>query len=130
MSDWFFPDIEDTKCTESQRKDPLEEDLPAENDVGSTEYKRKISSLAPRRFRKLVTQLRFRLREGYGKATYYIGVDDDGKISDVDPSTLRTSMRTFRNMAKVAQAEVGEVKKLSSDGKTFYQIEVISDLSC
>jgi len=131
MTDWFFSSdfsLEEGMSVPSLQV--VDNVLPEESDVGHTEYKRKISKLPPRRFRKLVTQLRFRLREGFGKATYFIGVDDDGKVSDIDDATLRTSMRTFRNMAKMAGAEVAEVTKMKSeDGKSYFQVDVISDRS-
>lgn len=135
MANWFFSSEFSLDETTSLQVDyekirTNNTPLPAESDVGPTEYKRKISKLPPQRFRRLVTQLRFRLQEGFGKATYFIGVDDDGKVSNIDDATLRTSIRTFRNMVKFAGAEVAEVTKLKSkDDKTYFKVCVISNRS-
>lgn len=48
-------------------------DLPPEEEEGNIEYKLKLINPSPSRLQHLVTQLKWRLREGQGEAIYEIG---------------------------------------------------------
>ena len=48
-----------------------------EEEEGNIEYKRYISTLSKKRFSQLLSQMKWRLSEGEGKAIYYIGVNDE-----------------------------------------------------
>ena len=64
-----------------------------ESYFGNIEYKRFIkyphtnTNTNTRKNRKesLISQLKFRLKEGNGTCIYNIGVDDNGEISDINP---------------------------------------------
>lgn len=50
-----------------------EERLPPEPEQGNIEYKLKLVNPSSQRFEHLVTQMKWRLREGHGEAIYQIG---------------------------------------------------------
>lgn len=64
--------------------------------------------LSPRadRLRHLTTQLKWRLANGGGSATYIIGIDDDGTPSGIPPSQLRLSLAVLTRMAESLDATV------------------------
>ena len=51
----------------------LEDRLPPEPEQGNIEYKLKLVNPSSQRFEHLVTQMKWRLREGHGEAIYQIG---------------------------------------------------------
>lgn len=53
--------------------DDQEERLPPEPEQGNIEYKLKLINPSSQRFEHLVTQMKWRLREGHGEAIYQIG---------------------------------------------------------
>lgn len=53
--------------------DEQEDRLPPEPEQGNVEYKLKLVNPSNERFEHLVTQMKWRLREGHGEAIYQIG---------------------------------------------------------
>lgn len=81
--------------------DPGEESqLPPEPQVGNVEYKLKLVNPSKLRFEHLVTQMKWRLREGHGEAIYEIGVEDSGLLTGLSNAELSASLDTLRSMAK------------------------------
>ena len=80
-----------------------------EVECGSVEYKLHLSGVSPLRTSHLATQLRWRLREGGGKATYYIGVCDDGRAVGISPADADSSISTLEGMASIAGASLDRV---------------------
>lgn len=60
-------------CESSENDDDNEESLPPEPEQGNIEYKLKLVNPSSQRFEHLVTQMKWRLREGHGEAIYQIG---------------------------------------------------------
>jgi elongation factor 1-alpha len=104
--------------------------LPREIDEeGCVEHKMKISKLTKPRFTSLVTQLRFRLREGMGKAIYYLGITDDGEVSGTDQRLLQTSLRILKHMAKkVGQCAVLP-EELQTEKGVYYKVTIVHNIS-
>ncbi|VDP14863.1 unnamed protein product [Soboliphyme baturini] len=73
--------------------------LPPEDDEGNVEYKLKLINPSPSRFQHLVTQLKWRLREGQGEAIYEIGVEDNGTCTGLTATDLAMSLSTLKRMA-------------------------------
>ncbi|KAB0801296.1 hypothetical protein PPYR_05650 [Photinus pyralis] len=73
--------------------------LPPEPQAGNIEYKLKIINPSRQRFEHLVTQMKWRLREGQGEAFYEIGVEDNGVLAGLDLYELELSIQTLRQMA-------------------------------
>lgn len=61
-------------CENSSIDDDQEERLPPEPEQGNVEYKLKLINPSSQRFEHLVTQMKWRLREGHGEAIYQIGM--------------------------------------------------------
>uniref|UniRef100_A0A1B0CTN5 Putative elongation factor tu n=2 Tax=Lutzomyia longipalpis TaxID=7200 RepID=A0A1B0CTN5_LUTLO len=73
--------------------------LPPEPQLGNVEYKLKLINPSQMRFEHLVTQMKWRLREGHGEAVYEIGVSDSGQLHGLDDADMDTSLRTLTQMA-------------------------------
>ncbi|XP_034233745.1 GTP-binding protein 2 [Thrips palmi] len=73
--------------------------LPPEPQLGNVEYKLKLVNPSKQRFEHLVTQLKWRLREGQGEAIYEIGVEDNGVLAGLSSSEMTASLQTLRQMA-------------------------------
>jgi GTPase len=83
--------------------------LPPENDNGNIEYKAKLLNPSPSRLQHLITQMKWRLREGQGEAIYEIGVDDGGTLVGLTDTELKASISTLRKMASDINATVAIV---------------------
>nr|XP_018902782.1 PREDICTED: GTP-binding protein 2 [Bemisia tabaci] len=73
--------------------------LPPEPQLGNIEYKLKLITPSRLRFQHLVTQMKWRLREGHGEAIYEIGVEDSGLLIGLSESDMRASLKTLEQMA-------------------------------
>ena len=51
------------------------------------------------RFEHLVTQMKWRLREGQGEAIYEIGVEDNGLLVGLTEEEMEASLKTVQRMA-------------------------------
>ncbi len=114
--------------------------LPPEPQAGNVEYKLKLVDPTKQRFEHLVTQMKWRLREGQGEAIYEIGVADDGFLHGLSQSfrppsvvssemnvhfflTFRTadeemeaSLETLSGMARRLGAHTAVLRRRSVDG--------------
>lgn len=73
--------------------------LPPEPQLGNVEYKLKLVEPTAQRFEHLVTQMKWRLREGNGEAIYEIGVSDSGHLHGLPEADMAASLHTLRRMA-------------------------------
>lgn len=73
--------------------------LPPEAAEGNVEYKLKLVSPSQSRLEHLVTQMKWRLREGQGEAIYEIGVEDGGLLVGLSPAEMKASLGTLCRMA-------------------------------
>lgn len=73
--------------------------LPPEAAEGNVEYKLKLVSPSQSRLEHLVTQMKWRLREGQGEAIYEIGVEDGGLLVGLSPQEMKASLGTLYRMA-------------------------------
>ena len=80
--------------------------LDEEDDNGNIEYKRFILLDNELKKNQLLTQLKWRLLEGDGEATYYLGIDDDGSCSNVSKEILNDSFANLLILIKEANATV------------------------
>jgi GTPase len=90
--------------------------LPPEVEEGRVEYKRKLSHPSPERYRKLVTQLHWRLGEGARMALYELGVEDSGEVAGLDAADLQASLATLRRMAHDLDAETTVLRTVDVGG--------------
>ncbi|KHN86488.1 GTP-binding protein 2 [Toxocara canis] len=80
--------------------------LPPEMEEGNIEYKVKLVNPSSSRIQHLITQMKWRLREGQGEAIYEIGVEDRGSMTGLTDSELDASMRTLTTMANALNASI------------------------
>ncbi|XP_015795657.1 GTP-binding protein 2 [Tetranychus urticae] len=80
--------------------------LPPECAEGNIEYKLKLINPSQSRFEHLVTQMKWRLREGHGEAIYEIGVEDKGLLVGLTEEEADSSLRTLYLMAEKLGATV------------------------
>ena len=76
--------------------------LPSEVEEGNIEYKRNILNLTPEKITKYGTQMLWRINEGrdttgFNEAYYYIGIEDNGKISSMNNAQIKESLDNFKN---------------------------------
>ena len=83
-----------------------ETQLAREVEVGNVEDKLKLVDPHPVRFQQLVTQLKYRLAEGGGCATYFVGVEDDGSLHGLEATEMEASVATLRRMCAQISASV------------------------
>ncbi|ADP78027.1 translation elongation factor 1A GTP binding domain family [Methanothermus fervidus DSM 2088] len=60
---------------------------------------------------KLVSQMKYRIEKGNGKATYFLGVSDDGELVGLSQSDLKNSLYVLKNLAKEIDASIDKVEK-------------------
>lgn len=113
--------IEDTKAPR----------LPPEVERGNVEYKLKLRNVSNSRLEHLVTQLQWRLLEGYNEAIYQIGVTDEGFPEGLLKEDLNASLKTLRMMASKleATAKVLHVRKGSLSCKHYVAEVLIRQMS-
>lgn len=94
--------------------------FPPEEYFGNIEYKRSILHKNNKRLEELATQMNFRLNEGNGKAFYYIGVEDDGKLSFQSLKVLEESLNNLKKICKIIKASIISVEKKEG----FFKIKI------
>ncbi|XP_012522961.1 LOW QUALITY PROTEIN: GTP-binding protein 2 [Monomorium pharaonis] len=86
-------------CDTSSADEDQGDRLPPEPEQGNVEYKLKLINPSSQRFEHLVTQMKWRLREGHGEAIYQIGVEDNGRLAGLTKEEMKTSLKTLKDMA-------------------------------
>ena len=97
--------------------------LVRECEDGNIEYKRKISS-KKERLETLASQMKWRLSEGKGICYYYIGVEDNGMISDLGRISLIKSLKNLKKVIKIIDSEIISIERLSEDKKEYFVIKI------
>lgn len=80
--------------------------LPPEMELGNIEYKVKLVNPSSSRLQHLITQMKWRLREGQGEAIYEVGVEDSGQLFGLSDVELEESLITLRAMANALGASM------------------------
>lgn len=103
----------------------LSSDLPPEEEQGNVEYKLKLLNPSSSRFEHLVTQMKWRLREGRGEAIYEIGVSDNGLLLGLSENDLTSSLNTLNRMAERLGATVNilQRKEVSTEPEKRFVVE-------
>lgn len=95
-----------------------------ELEEGNVEYKLKFEDVDEERFRRLVTQLIYRLEEGGGEAFYELGLMDDGTPVGLDEEEARRAMEVFERMVKEAGATYTVARKVKGQRGLVYELHV------
>ncbi|XP_063978919.1 GTP-binding protein 2 isoform X1 [Diachasmimorpha longicaudata] len=100
-----------------------EESLPPEPEQGNIEYKLKLVNPSSQRFEHLVTQMKWRLREGHGEAIYQIGVEDNGRLAGLSRDEMKASLKTLRDMASRLGATTRVLRERIANAKSKKKIQ-------
>jgi GTPase len=73
---------------------------------GKIEYKLKLINKSKERIQGLITQMKFRLREGNGTCFYEIGLEDSGNPLGLNEEELKQSLDTLHYMTEQIGAEM------------------------
>ena len=98
--------------------------LPPENFYGMIEYKRYIIPSSKERYIQYETQLLWRLAEGKGEAIYYIGVDDNGTIHNINDKQYKLSIKNLKSLCRKNKINIIEIKKHILDNNYYYTIHL------
>lgn len=85
--------------------------LDPENEYGNVEYKLRLTDPTPERVERLVTQLKWRIREGHGEAILYLGVKDDGLFVGLTSEEIKLSLQTLEIMVTKIGAKMTVVNE-------------------
>uniref|UniRef100_A0A5S6Q4F9 Tr-type G domain-containing protein n=1 Tax=Trichuris muris TaxID=70415 RepID=A0A5S6Q4F9_TRIMR len=80
--------------------------MPPEQSEGNIEYKLKLVNPSAARMQQLISQMKWRLREGNGEAIYEIGVQDNGVCRGLTEYEFDSSVNTLKRMASELNASV------------------------
>lgn len=94
--------------------------LPPEPQLGNIEYKLKLINPGAQRLEHLVTQMKWRLREGAGEAIYEIGVSDNGQLYGLSEIDMNASLQTLTTMAQKLGASTTVLRRKSIPGKLYF----------
>ena len=97
-------------------------------EVGNVEYKLKLLNPTASRFEHLVTQMKWRLREGQGEAIYEIGVADNGLLRGLSDTEMDDSIATLKKMADRYIAT--SLTLYNPEGSCFKCIMCVHDVFC
>eukprot|EP00834_Sanchytrium_tribonematis_P000255 NODE_5_length_72347_cov_1.339331.p23 type:complete len:339 gc:universal NODE_5_length_72347_cov_1.339331:37363-38379(+) len=86
--------------------------LAQEVEEGNVEHKLILKPSAEERLSQLVSQLKWRLREGNGEAIYELGVSDDGFLVGLNETELESSLLTLKEMAEQLDADTSVVRRV------------------
>lgn len=93
--------------------------LSKEVEYGNIEYKRYILNSSLERLQSLITQMNWRLNEGDGCCFYYIGVNDDGSIYNINDDEYEQTINILQIMAKECDAKIKNI-----DNSSYYKIRI------
>lgn len=90
------------------------------------EYKLKFDNPTLNRVTHLTTQMRFRLNEGYGKAIYRVGVEDNGVVLGISLPEIKETLSFLFYMARNQNANIHmeNVRKGIEEHSFFCEISI------
>jgi hypothetical protein len=106
-----------------------------ECDMGNIEYKRYIKFASEKKKSSLISQLKFRLKEGNGICFYNIGVEDDGEIYNISDDNYNETILNLKFMCDQINAEILLIEKkfiINNDNilnDYYYQIYIADIIS-
>lgn len=117
-------EIDETSSSDSEfgaleklEKNFTHTNMPPEPQFGNIEYKLKLINPSKQRLDHLVTQMKWRLREGQGEAIYEIGVSDSGVLHGLNDNDMSASLHTLQTMAAQLEATTNIMRRKYIDGR-------------
>lgn len=94
--------------------------LPPEIEEGNVEYKRCFKDISKRRIYELTSQMNWRLNEGDGYATYYLGINDDGTVYGIDEKESEYSLDIMKQITSNCKAIITNIETIDCENKKIY----------
>ena len=88
--------------------------LEPESFYGNVEYKRCILSSNQDRLYQLATQMLFRLNEGDGICYYYLGIEDNGSVSNISIEELELSLENIKKIVNSINCCINNIKETNN----------------
>ena len=95
---------------------------------GNIEYKLKLNNLSELKKEKYISQMRFRLIEGNGKAIYIIGIKDNGEIIGIDVLKKYKTIKILNLIVKKNKGKIKNILECFLKKKLFLIFEIESEL--
>ena len=104
----------------------MEQQFLPESDEGSNEYKFKLTDLTIEHRDRLVAQMKYRLQNGDGEATYDIGITDAGFPLGITGEQMNESLANLTEIATLAGANIASIRKNAVTHTSTSEHELIS----
>ncbi len=83
---------------------------PPEIEEGNREYKLKLYVLDNIKIQRFITQMKYRLYEGNGKAIYILGIQDNGSHIGISKNDIDISVEQIKRVAERLDAKVEVIR--------------------
>lgn len=100
--------------------------LPPEEFDGNIEYKLHLSYDKTHKLQKFITQMQWRLSEGFGTCYYIIGVYDDGTIYGITKDEQKSMFKIINYSVSKCNATYEIINEIEIDDKYIMQIKVMN----
>jgi len=101
---------------------------PPEIEEGNREYKLKLNIMDTTRFDKFVSQMKYRLYEGNGKALYIIGITDDGQPVGITEEEMEISINEMKKVVKILDAKINTIRYYNGTNGFITTIKIVKKL--
>jgi len=99
--------------------------LSPEVEFGNIEYKKETLINTEYKINKLGTQMLYRLYQGSGYTTYYLGVADDGNIVGLSENDLNKSFKILQKVSKNIYAKLINFNKMKAKDKDKFYMKIV-----
>lgn len=101
--------------------------LPKEIEEGNIEYKRELLNIDEDRLNHLASQMKWRIQEGFGKAKYYLGINDDGSFYGLNKKDLNFSIKNIKLISKIINSRINKLERIELNNKFYCIIDIINN---
>lgn len=99
-----------------------------EDDYGNVEYKRKYTLDTKHKINKCITQMKYRITEGFGEAYYLLGINDDGSLSFTNTDLLNLSLNNIKKIANALNYNVVSILNCNYESGKFIIVKICSNI--
>jgi len=105
--------------------------FPAENQDGNIEYKSSLTLVNSQKYDRLVTQMKWRLSQGYNlydekSAWYVIGIFDNGKFADIDMDASENTIKVLDTVSRKCNARIEKILVHKHNGHLVHLLKIVS----
>ena len=100
---------------------------PPEIEIGNREYKWKLYQLDNHKLEKFISQMKYRLYEGNGKALYIIGILDNGIPIGITDDELFLSINQIIKVVQILNAKIKNIRYYNGIEGNIATLQIIID---